>query len=661
MKFTDNIIKVNKVYLALALVLITNILFSQSQSPKKLVAEIFSDHMILQRDVVVPIWGWGNPGKKVEVLLNTTKFSSVVNTNGKWLIELPKANAGGPHKIKISSEEAVVSLEDIYYGDVWLCSGQSNIEWPLKRTKNATITLTDAPYRNIRHLKIPKSASIYPAAELTPTKGWKIASQKELVDFSAVGFYFAQHLQKEIDVPIGLLNSSWGGSKIVSWMDYNALGLETKNDLADTIMSRRELLKQKQIKNFKKVMDTIPFKELGLDSKGGYLWKTTSYDDSHWKVMKLPSPWEKRGLDGLDGVVWFRKSFYIDSVHLENANCNINLGAIDDTDDVYINGKHVGGMKNTWNVVRKYSFSPKLLKSGQNTIAIRVRDDIQRGGFQAKDSLFYLQLDEKKVSLVGDWKFKVAHVFSENLGKEDFKTPGTIYNKMIYPLHKFPIKGILWYQGESDAHPKEAFLYRDRFKAMIKNWRDAWNDQKLPFLFVQLANFMQPNVVPQSSNWAMLRESQNNALGLPYTAQAVIIDLGEAKNIHPENKKDVGYRLSLAAQAIAYGKSIAYRGPTYFSHKKEGSSIIIEYTPFTNKLMTKDGVTQVNEFALAGSDKKFYNAKAILKNNKVIVYSDEVPDPVAVRYAWSDNPSKVNLYDKEGLPAVPFRTDDWED
>ena len=385
-------------------------------------------------------------------------------------------------------------------------------------------------------------------------------------------------------------------------------------------------------------------------------YKSESITDG-WKNVKMPRPYEQSVVGNVDGVVWYKYDFNIDT-DPTNDNAQLSLGPMDDFDKTYVNGQLVGEMGG-WNTPRFYDLPKGLLKKGKNTIMIRIYDSGGGGGTMASGSDFYLSLGGKKVSLVGEWQYKATVTTDQyevrDTGPNAF--PSQLYNAMIAPLLNLKIKGAIWYQGESNTY--EAYHYRTMFPSMIKNWREKWGEE-FPFFWAQLANFMSERPEPFSSEWAELREAQHITLDLPKTGEAVLIDVGMANDIHPTNKQDVGFRLALSALSVAYGKDVVFSGPSYKSMTLEENRVILDFTHIGSGLMAKDKYGYLRGFAIAGADKKFAWAKAEIQGDKVVVYSDQVPEPKAVRYGWADNPADANLYNKEGLPASPFRTDNWK-
>jgi len=618
---------------------------------------LFTDNIVLQRNAEVPVWGWAEAGERISVDFNNKTVTAKADKNGKWRAVLPKMKAGGPYEMTISGSGAPISLSNIMVGDVWVCSGQSNMEWIVQNSNDAEAEIAAANDEMIRHFKVSRTYSDAPAEKLEGGP-WEVTSSETVGNFTAVGYFFAKNLRQERDVAIGLLNSSWGGSRIEPWMSAQVLGYPDAKGTLMKIRQEQEARLQAAKAKLEEMVGELPEKDAGMDGEQA-LWAAADYDDTNWRTMALPKLWEDE-LPELDGIVWFRKTIELSAAEAE-AGITLHLGKIDDSDLTWVNGQKVGETIGQYNVDRYYEVAPDILQAGKNVITIRVEDTGGGGGIYGEADLLYLESSAGERSLAGDWKYKVGKgSFSISAGRVNH-TPTLLYNKMINPILDFPITGVIWYQGESNAGENDAYEYRKLFANMIEDWRKRWtNSGQFPFLFVQLANYMEAKDQPGESSWAMLRESQSETLSVPNTGQAVIIDIGEADDIHPRNKQDVGYRLALAAEKLAYGKDdIVYSGPTFKSMKKEGNKIRLGFRHTGSGLMAKDRYGYLKGFAIAGADKEFVWAKAQIDGNEVIVWSDAVKNPVAIRYAWADNPDDANLYNKEGLPASPFRTDEW--
>lgn len=620
------------------------------------VSPLFSDHMVLQRNVENPIWGTAEAGTQIQIKMQGQMHNVLVGKDRKWKINLAPMKAGGPHTLSISNKKEKIEFKDILVGDVWICSGQSNMEWSVIASNNAKEEIENANDNQIRHFKIPHQFSLQPSDDFSGGP-WQVCSPEVVGNFTAVGYYFAKHLRKTEGVPIGLLNTSWGGSKIEPWMSPESLGYLNAAESSETIGRKMEKATSDKKENIRALLGDLPLKEKGIVD-GKAKWAESSHDVTDWKSMALPGAWEEKGLKDLDGIVWFRKTVKLSAAEAME-NSHLNLGKIDDADISYINGIEIG-KTNNYNTIRNYAIPDGILKAGENTIAVRISDYGWGGGMYSEASELYLQVGKKKTSLSGDWKYNVDKVTLDN-GMDAIRTATLLYHKMIYPILGCGIKGAIWYQGESNAGSfEDSEKYAELFPTMIKDWRARWNMGDFPFLWVQLANWKATTENPAESEWAYLRESQSKTLSLANTGQAVIIDIGEADDIHPRNKQDVGKRLGLVAQKIAYKKDLVYSGPTYKSMSIEKNKIRLSFDHVGGGLMLKEGTDELYEFAIAGEDKEFVWAQAKIEGNEIVVWQDDIKKPIAVRYAWSDNPDKANLYNKEGLPTCPFRTDEFD-
>ena len=626
--------------------------FSTDALAQLRMSRLFADGMMVQRDAEVPVWGWARPGAEVEVRLDGDVYTTEAAPDSSWSITLPTMQAGGPHSMTIRSRRDEIEIDDIVVGDVWVASGQSNMEWTVVDSDNAEAEIAAAYDRMIRHFKVPTSWAEEPEETLAGGS-WEPATPEYVGGFTAVGYFFARELRKHVDVPIGILHTSWGGSRIEPWMSAEALGLDEnafKQILADE-RAREERLRA-QLRQ--KIGDELPLEDAGMRG-GTAVWAAPDLDDSDWERIAVPRRWEEVGYDGMDGIGWYRTTFILTTEEAAQG-VTVGLGMIDDSDDAYVNGHHVGGMDNAWNTARVYDVPAEAVREGVNTIAIRVEDTGGGGGVAGSADLLYVEIGDERRPLPEEWRFKVGQVSVNTSGQKN-QVATLLYNKMIHPLLRFPIKGVIWYQGESNAYPDDALKYREQFKAMIEDWRARWNSGEFPFLWVQLANYMEPDAQPAESGWALLRESQSAALELPNTAQAVAIDVGEADDIHPRNKQDVGLRLALAARKIAYEREVVHSGPVFTAYRIDDGRFVLAFENVGLGLRARGG--ELGGFAIAGEDRKFVWANAEIDGDYVVVWSDEVERPVAVRYGWGNNPDRANLYNAEGLPASPFRTDRW--
>lgn len=604
--------------------------------------------MVLQRDRAVKIWGWAGKGESVTVTFNGQKVKAKADAGGNWVVALKPMAHGGPFDMSIQGKGNSIAYKNILIGDVWICSGQSNMEWTVRSTNRAAQEIAESNYPKIRLFNVQKAMAYTPRTDLAGG-AWTECNPQTVGDFSAVAYFFGRKLARELDIPIGLINSSWGGTNIQTWISWEVMS--QKGNYRNTDFKLLEAQTANYQSGLQKYQEAMQ-QDKGIAGK----WHEPSTALTDWKKTTLPNEFAATPVGNTDGIVWFRKDFELQAGD-ESKPATLYLGPIDDIDHTYINGQLVGS-ENEWNKERVYTLAPGLLKAGKNTLVVKVTDTGGGGGLCGRPDQVYLGFDGKIVPLAGEWLCRPSVVATDfgikDQGPNSF--PSQLFNAMISPITAYAIKGGLWYQGESNTY--QAYAYRALFAEMIGNWRSKWG-YDFPFFWVQLANFQAPDAQPVESDWAELRESQSKTLVLPQTGQAVIIDIGEANDIHPRNKQDVGLRLALAALKVAYGQDLVYSGPVYQSMKTEGNKLILSFTNTGSGLITKDKYGYVKGFALAGADKKFVWAKAYVQGNTVVVYADAVASPVAVRYAWGNNPDDASLYNKEGLPASPFRTDEW--
>jgi len=611
---------------------------------------MFSDGAVVQRDRPLPVWGWATPGAKVEIAFDGRSAKATAARDGAWRIELPAHAAGGPFVLQVRERGGdSVTVRDVLVGDVWLASGQSNMEWPVEQAQDAANEIARANDTGIRHFKVPKSWSGQPEANLTGGQ-WRAASPQTVGQFSAVAYYFAHELRARTGVPIGIIDSTWGGSNIEAWTDASSQGAD-----AATIAAKLRDVRAADDRALASTRQRMARWPEGADDAS---WKDANLDDRDWDTLPVPALWETTGYTGMDGVAWYRTTFEL-SAEEAAAGATLGLGMIDDSDEAWVNGQPVGGLKNRWNTPREYNIAPQTLRKGINHLAVRVTDTGGGGGFHGNAGLVYVQpLGAARRALSAAWKFRPATV---TVAMQDDKNliETLLFNQMIHPLQPYPLRGFIWYQGEANAFATDvAYRYRDQFTTLIRAWRKDWAQPELPFLWVQLANFHSGADTATHSPWAVLRESQSRALVLPATAQVVAIDIGDPADIHPLNKQEVGRRLTLAARHVSYGESLVFSGPVYRAAKFDGDSVRIEFDTQGSALAVRGGSLQ--GFEVAGDDHHFHPARAVIAGSRVVVTSDAVTQPRAVRYAWSDNPERANLTNGQGLPASPFRTDDWQ-
>jgi sialate O-acetylesterase len=614
------------------------------------------DSMIVQRDAKLKIWGWAAKGEKVNVSFNGKNFKATTGLDGKWSLWLTPIKAGGPYTMNIKASNQI-TINNILAGDVWICAGQSNMVHNMDLHKERYAEdIAQANYPEIRQFLVPTLTNLQTPVEDIPKGNWKSATPHDVLKFSVVAYFFAKKLYEKYHVPIGLINASVGGTPIEAWTSEE--GLKEFPDLLPIVKKNKDTTYVNGTNRSAQASNNQRAKRKQEDKGliGPKPWYDTTYVPKNWNTINIPGYWEDQGIKDLDGVVWYRREIEVPA-SMTGIPAKIALGRIVDADFLYVNGVLAGNTTYQY-PQRRYQLKPGLLKPGKNILVIRVLNNGGKGGF-VPDKPYYLSAGGQTIDLKGYWQYKVGEVYSRDRsggGGISFQNqPTALFNAMVAPFTNFAVKGFLWYQGESNSSKAEE--YGKLLPALIADWRNQWKQGDLPFLYVQLPNFMEVNYSPSESEWAQLRESQLKALSVPNTAMAVAIDLGEWNDIHPDNKKPIGERLALAAQRIAYGdKDVVYSGPIYQSSRIEGNKIIINFSHTGSGLISIDG-EDLNQFAIAGADKKFVWAHAIIENNTVVVWSDDIANPVYVRYAWANNPQGANLYNKEQLPASPFRTD----
>ncbi len=657
-----------KNYLAVVFMISAGILTARANV---ILPNLIGDRMVLQREAKVRIWGWGDSGEKVGIEFNGQKVETETKSDGTWSVWLEPMKAGGPHDLTITAKNKII-IKDVLVGEVWVASGQSNMEWPVCVSANANDEVAKADYPQIRLFTVPKQGATNLQTRVWGE--WVHCSPKTIPGFSAVAYFFGRELHQKLNVPIGLINCSWGGTNAETWTPrevfHSVPGLKHFEDnitVLEKDLPAAMKKYQRQIEDWEKATHRNDPGNIGV-GKG---WAKLEYDDRDWAAIDLPGSFDNlNGTSDFDGVAWFRKEVTLPS-DWAGKDLELNLGAIDDYDTTYFNGTKVGSIGvetlHPYSAPRNYKIPGVLVKAGRNVIAVRAFDNFLDGNFKGLAQEMTLRVAGKKeagaVCVGGKWRAKIEqaiHPIHPELGKPgepicagNVNAPIALYNGMIHPLTPFTLRGAIWYQGESNAG--NAYEYRTLFPAMIQGWRKAWGQGDFPFLFVQLANYMAVKPEPGESCWAELREAQMLTLNYLNTGMAVAIDIGDAQDIHPKNKQDVGKRLALWALAKTYGqKNLVFSGPLYKSMNMEGNKIRIRFE-FADGGLTAKG-NKPTGFAIAGKDKKFVWAEAKIDGDTVVVWSDKVPEPAAVRYAWADNPI-CNLYNQAGLPASPFRTD----
>lgn len=626
-------------------------------------AQIFCDQMVLQANKPISIWGTATPKSKVYVTLRTQQVKAVADKNGQWMATLQAEKYGLGDSLIIKTKEEKLVYNDVLVGEVWLASGQSNMEMPLvsnwAHMDNVEEEVANANYPDIRFFTVEKALSFTPIDSIF-TSGWLACDSINVKNFSATAYFFARKLHKELNVPIGIIHSSWGGTVAEAWTSEEAL-LQL-DDFAETAERINQLNISRDSARIKYSIDSARLMAEIRSNDVGYNGETEVFaqlavDESDWMPIDLPKMWEETQLGVFDGSGWFRKTVEL-SKEMANSELTLCFGAVDDWDEAWVNGVKVGA-EHQWGVLRAYPIPEGVVKPGKNVLTIRVYDFGGGGGFMNEAKDYQLKSSTgKNIPIAKGWRVKKGFDFKDITTKpvsvSDPNQPTVLYNAMINPLLPYTIKGAIWYQGESNSG--RAHQYRSLFKTMITDWRKHFNQGDFPFYFVQLASFLPRNSEPVEDAWAELREAQTMALELPNTGMAVTIDIGDALDIHPGNKQDVGKRLALNALAKTYEKKMGYMGPLYKSYEVNENTIELTFD-FDNGLTTQDG-EDLKGFTIAGADSVFVWANATIDGNKIVVSGSSVKEPIAVRYAWASNPA-CNLTNETGLPASPFRTDDW--
>ncbi|WP_426483592.1 sialate O-acetylesterase [Flavobacterium sp. 2] len=612
---------------------------------------LFSDGMVLQRNKAIPVWGFADVNEKVEIHFNKQIKKTQADKNGKWTVNLDAEKAGGPFELVIIGKNKI-TIKNVLVGEVWICSGQSNMEFQVSKTINAENEMNNAEYPMIRHFGVERDFSGIPKDDLKAGK-WEVSSKETVGNFTAVGFYFARKLYSELKIPIGIINTSWGGTNVETWTSREAFekNPEFKNMIADVPVMNVDSISKLYAKRMNERIEKIQGTPVSTANENTF--KELSFDDNSWGELNTPSIWESQHLGDLDGVVWMRKTITLSAEDIKN-KATLSLAKIDDEDITYVNGIEVG--KNfQYDVKRIYQIPENVLKEGKNVIAVRIVDNGGGGGIYGESENLKLTLGSKVIPLDGKWKFRVI-VVKTALSPNSY--PSLLYNAMVNPLIPYAIEGVLWYQGEANVW--RANQYKKAFPLMITDWRTKFKQGDFPFYFVQLSTFDETGGnSKKGSRWAELREAQSETLKLKNTGMAVTTDIGNAKDIHPTNKQDVGLRLAAIALNNVYSKKQVFSGPTYKSQEIKGNQIILTFDNIGSGLSTPNN-DELKGFEIAGADKVFHSAKAIIKDNKIIVSSDKVQNPIAVHYGWADDDTQINLFNKEKFPASPFRTDNWE-
>lgn len=642
---------------SLTVVIVCLVSFSLHSYADVRLPKLISNGMVLQRDRPLKIWGWATPGENVAVTFNKKTYKTVTGNNGRWQVVLKPMAAGGPFTMIIAGKNSL-TVTDILLGDVWFCSGQSNMEMSMGDVaEKYEKFIAQNQNVNIRQFLVPKNLDEpFKIHDDFGEGNWAPATGSYVNRFSAAAYFFAISTNKREQVPVGIINASWGGTPIEAWISEDnfktfpetvkLLGL-----LRDTAYVNR-LNRNNNENNRIQAARTDKSLDEGLSSIPK--WYETSYSPVKWKDIMVPGFWSGQGLTNFNGVVWYRREFNVPA-SFKNQTARLYFGRIYDNDEVYINGQ-LAGKTNGQYGNRMYALKEGLLVPGKNIIVGRLSNNSPSVGGVVPDKPYYIVSGTDTIALSGKWQYKVGQSYASQMpaleGYSAANQPTFLYNTMVAPVSNYAIKGALWYQGESNV--TKAKEYERLLTQLITNWRNTWQNSKLPFIIAQLPGYQEVSYLPGESAWAELREAQRRVTAMPYTGLTVLIDVGEWGDIHPRNKKDVGERLALMAGRVAYNlKDVVPSGPVLKNAKAENDKIILTFTNAGSGLIAKDD-SKLNHFAIAGADKKFVWATANINGNQIIVSSQQVARPVYVRYAWANNPDRANLYNVEGLPASPF-------
>jgi sialate O-acetylesterase len=619
------------------------------------ISPMFGDNMVLQRGKANRFWGWAKPGQAIRVEIAGQTATAVTGPDGRWQAEVKVPAPGGPYTVKITGPEQSVVLHEVLVGDVWLCGGQSNMELGLGRTRNGDEEIKLASHPEIRLFMVRQHVSYSPAA--VPQGSWKICSPQTVAEgagFSAVAYFFGRKLQDELHVPIGLIEDCWGGTPAESWMSPETLHRLKDFDAPLAEIERLHAKGGPEYGSF--LMHWLDEYDAGSQSN---TWAAAGMDDAGWKTVQIPGGFSELGVADVPSICWFRKVFTLPDP-LPAGQATLCLGSIEKMDTAYLNGQWVGASSWVENP-RAYVIKNGVLKPGRNVLAVRVFKLKPQGGFLAKpDELRLVLGNQSVIPLAGEWKGALSvdarppHPLP--LTFENYPTmPAILYEGMLEPVAPLAITGAIWYQGEANA--ERAYQYRTLLPAMIGNWRKLFGQGDFPFYIVSLPAFMHHRDQPGDDAWAELREAQAlTARNVKNSGLAVTIDTGDPDNIHPKDKKVVGERLAVCALAGEYGKKISDAGPTFTSVEHLPGALKIHFRHTDGGLVVKGD--KLEEFAVAGKDRQWHWADARVEGDSVVVSSPMAPDPQAARYAWEAGPA-ATLYNGAGLPAAPFRTDDW--
>ncbi|MBX2871331.1 MAG: hypothetical protein KTR30_04510 [Saprospiraceae bacterium] len=613
----------------------------------------FNDHMVLQRDRPIRVWGTAPAGEQLRISMENRVTVVEADEAGHWMATMGAIAVGGPYTLEIKGRESYRQLQDVWVGEVWLCMGQSNMEWPLSKTDNYEAIQTQADLPSLRYFKVSKGMAMQPQTML-PGGTWQIASPETVGNFSGVAFHYAKKRLEAENVPIGIIEVTWGATGIRTWMGPEALRKQA--DLAANLTAMESLdidEVQDSLRNAALTWrESFDQYDVGLQED----WAASSDEDLDWPMMDLPQIWERGGPLLVDGTVWFKRDFEI-TAEQSQQDIDLSLGVLDDREEVFLNGNQLPVGNFTYRSFRRYTLPQEHLEAGKNSLTVRISDYGYVGGFLGQADDLQLSQENWTLPLAGPWFYRwgtpALPAKPEALGPNTY--PGLVYNSMVNPLTKLTIAGILWYQGESDLN--DPFHYRQLLLDLIDDYRQQWKLGDFPFLLIQLPFFRTPFSQPGESGWATLRESQTFPLVRRQVGLVPLIDQGATHNIHPTNKEVVGKRCAQVAKILEEKMPASFGGAELEAVERTDTALILRFKEEWANLQSSTP-DQLPGFAIAGADGQFYWAEArLLSDKSILLSSDQVRTPLYARYAWADNPGILDLFDGSGLPLPPFRTD----
>jgi len=638
------------------------------------VPALIGDHMVVQAGQPVRLWGTAAGDETVRATLAGREATTKADAAGRWRVSLPAMPAGGPHVLVVQGQAPgsnMLRFTDVWAGEVWLASGQSNMEFPLWRATAGRDAARDG-CAGMRLFTVTHATAATPRDDVTGA--WQACDPEKAAAFSAVAFHFGRNIHRALGVPVGVIHASWGGTPAEAWTPRSALVAEASLRPMVDAFEQEQRDPERRVNAARALAD---WEARNFHQDTGNKGEARGFaradaPPAGWDKMIAPGTWEDAGLK-IDGAVWFRREIDVPA-DWAGQDLTLSLGAIDDFDVSYWNGTRIGATgaetPQYWEAPRRYVVSGRLVRAGRNVIAVRIFDHYGSGGFAGPADVMTVRRasgEAGALPLAGSWRYRIEQRLKPIVadfnkrprlpGADDSNSPTVLWNGMIAPVAGVPLAGVIWYQGESNV--VHASQYATLFPTMIRAWRSSWGVPALPFLFVQLANFEDGAANPPLGHggWAELREAQTSALRLPATGMAVTIDIGERDDIHPRNKHDVGRRLALAALAGVYRRDVIASGPRFHSAARAGATLRVRFTGVASGLLTTDGAPPKG-FLLAGADRVWHVADAVIDGDAVMLSSRDVPEPVAARYAWGNSPP-ATLINQADLPAAPFRSDDW--